>query len=146
VDRRSFIGTLTGGLLATRLAPEAQTAGKTARVGWLALGPNTGPAAAFFDAFREGLRERGWIDGRNLVIEARWGNRDQARDQAAELVQWKPDVLVTQGGPMVFGARAVTGPIPVVFGFSGDPVEGSWSRALPARAGASPGSRSCSSS
>src|SRR4029077_20068735 len=123
MDRRAFIGTLTGGLLAAPLAAEAQSAGKTARVGWLALGPNAGPAAVFFDAFREGLRERGWIDGRNLVIEARWGNRDQARDQAAELVQWKPDVLATQG-PMVFGAQAVTGPIPVVFGFSGDPVEG----------------------
>jgi len=122
-DRRVFIGTLAGSLLAAPLVAEAQSAGKTARVGWLALGPNAGPAAVFFDAFREGLRERGWIDGRNLVIEARWGNRDQARDQAAELVQWKPDVLVTQG-PMVFGAQAVTGQIPVVFGFSGDPVEG----------------------
>jgi len=145
MDRRVFIGTLAGSLLAAPLVAEAQSAGKTARVGWLALGPNAGPAAVFFDAFREGLRERGWIDGRNLVIEARWGNRDQARDQAAELVQWKPDVLVTQG-PMVFGAQAVTGPIPLVFGFSGDPVEGKLVASLPARAGASPGSRSCSSS
>jgi putative tryptophan/tyrosine transport system substrate-binding protein len=123
MKRRIFLGVIAGGFLAAPLAAEAQSAGKTARVGWLALGPNAGPAAVFFDAFREGLRERGWIDGRNLVIEARWGDRDQARDQAAELVQWKPDVLVTQG-PMVFGAQAVTGPIPVVFGFSGDPVEG----------------------
>ena len=123
MKRRIFLGVIAGGFLAAPLAAEAQSAGKTARVGWLALGPNAGPAAVFFDAFREGLRERGWIEGRNLVIEARWGNRDQARDQAAELVQWKPDVLVTQG-PMVFGAQAVTGPTPVVFGFSGDPVEG----------------------
>ena len=86
--------------------------------------PTRGNRPAFFDAFREGLRERGWIDGRNLVIEARWGNRDQARDQAAELVQWKPDVLVTQG-PMAFGARAVTRPDSGGHvGFSGDPVEG----------------------
>ena len=123
MPRRAFLAIIAGGLLAAPLAAEAQPASKTARVGWLALGPNTGPSVAFFEAFREGLRERGWIDGRNLVIEARWGNRGQARDQAAELVQWKPDVLVAQG-PMVFGARVVTGPIPVVFGFSGDPVEG----------------------
>jgi hypothetical protein len=77
IERRRFIGAIAGGLLAMPLAAEAQTAGKTARVGWLALGPKTGGSAAFFDAFREGLRERGWIDGRNLVIEARWGNRDQ---------------------------------------------------------------------
>ena len=54
MDRRAFIATVTLGLLAARLAAEAQSAGKTARVGWLALGPNAGPAAVFFDAFREG--------------------------------------------------------------------------------------------
>jgi len=110
MPRRAFMAVIAVGLLAAPRAAEAQTAGKTARVGWLALGPNTGrrPPSS---TRSEGLRERGWIDGRNLVIEARWGYRDQARDQAAELVQWKPDVLVTQG-PMVFGARAVTGPIP----------------------------------
>ncbi len=70
MPRRAFMAVIAGGLLAAPLAAEAQTAGKTARVGWLALGPNTGQSAAFFDAFREGLRERGWIDGRNLVIEA----------------------------------------------------------------------------
>ena len=101
MPRRAFMGAIAGGLLAAPLAAEAQNGGQDGRVGWLAHWPNTGQSAAFFDAFREGLRERGWIDGRNLVIAARWGNRDQARDQAAELVQWKPDVLVTQG-PMVF--------------------------------------------
>ena len=79
MERRAFIRTLTGALLAAPLAAEAQTAGKTARVGWLALGPNTGPAAAFFDAFREGLRERGWIDGRNLVIDGATANRRAIR-------------------------------------------------------------------
>ena len=125
MHRRAFLAG-TAGLLAAPLAAEAQTAGKTARVGWLALGPNTRPAAAFFDAFREGLRERGWIEGRNLVIEARWGNRDQARDQAAELVQWKPDVLVTQG-PMVFGARAVTSSFRWSSASVAIPLRASWS-------------------
>jgi putative tryptophan/tyrosine transport system substrate-binding protein len=68
------------------------------------------------------MRERGWIEGQNLAIDLRWGDRDRARDLAVELVRLKVDVIVTQG-PMVFGAKAETQSIPVVFGFSGDPVE-----------------------
>ena len=92
---------MAGRLVAAPLAAEARPASKTARIGWLALGPNTAPSVVLFEAFREGLRERGWIDGRNLVIEARWGNRDQARDQAAELVKWQPD----SGGDRVSRTR-----------------------------------------
>jgi putative ABC transport system substrate-binding protein len=62
------------------------------------------------------------MEGENLAIEIRWGDRDRARDLAAELVRLKVDVIITQG-PMVFGAKAETRSIPVVFGFSGDPVE-----------------------
>jgi putative ABC transport system substrate-binding protein len=68
------------------------------------------------------MQERGWMEGQNLTIDIRWGDRDRARDLAAELIRLKVDVIVTQG-PMVFGARAETRSIPVVFGFSGDPVE-----------------------
>jgi len=111
-------------LLALVCAPgiaDAQPAGKTARVGWLAVGHSAN--TAFLEAFREGLRERGWIEGKNFTIDARWGTAAASRELAAELVQSKVDVLVTQG-PMVFGAKAVAaGAIPVVFGFSGDAVE-----------------------
>jgi putative ABC transport system substrate-binding protein len=98
----------------------AQTTRKVARVGWVAGGG--GPAPAYLESFREGLRERGWIEGQNLVLEARSGDREQAKDLTSELVRSKVDVIVTQG-PMVFGARAAAGAIPIVFGFSGDPVE-----------------------
>ncbi len=100
----------------------AQTTRKVARVGWIAASPGPLSTSSFLEAFRDGMRERGWVEGQNLVIEARWGTRTQARDLAAELVQSKIDLLVTQG-PAVFGAREATGAIPIVFGFSGDPVE-----------------------
>ena len=99
----------------------AQTPPKTARVGWLSGNPRAN-TPVFLDGLREGLRERGWEEGRNLVIEARSGERDQATAFAAELVRAKVDVLVTQG-PMVLGARAATATTPIVFGFSGDPIE-----------------------
>jgi putative tryptophan/tyrosine transport system substrate-binding protein len=106
-------------LLAAPLTLGAQP-GRTARVGWIALSP--GPTPTQLETFRRGMRERGWTEGQNLAIDTRWGDRDRARDLAAELVRLKVDVIVTQG-PMVFGARAETQSIPVVFGFSGDPVE-----------------------
>jgi putative ABC transport system substrate-binding protein len=105
---------------AAPLAADAQQPGKTARVGWIAL--SGGPTRAQREAFLRGMRERGWTAGQNLAVEDRWGEREQARDFAAELVRLKVDVIVTQG-PMVWGARAEAGSVPVVFGFSGDPVE-----------------------
>jgi len=98
----------------------AQPAGKTARIGWLGGGRAT--AAVFLEAFRDGMRERGWVEGKNLTIETRWGTPANSRELAAELAQLKVDVIVSQG-PMVFGAQAAAGTIPVVFGYSGDPVE-----------------------
>ena len=110
------------GLLALPCAAQAQSAGKVPRVGWVAMGPESPSTLAFLEAFRQGMRERGWVEGRNLAIEARWGARDQARDLVAELNRLKVDVIVAVG-PMVFGAKAAAGTTAVVFGFSGDPVE-----------------------
>src|SRR6266545_4024326 len=110
------------GLLAQPCAGQAQSAGKVHRVGWVAMGPESPSTLAFLEAFRQGMRERGWVEGRNLAIEARWGARDQARDLVAELNRLKVDVIVAVG-PMVFGAKAAAGTTAVVFGFSGDPVE-----------------------
>jgi len=117
--RFALVLVLAFGLLAAPLAVEAQP-GKVAKIGWIALTP--GPTSAQLEAFRRGMRERGWTEGENLAIDMRWGDRDRARDLAAELVRLKVDLIVTQG-PMVFGARAETRLIPIVFGFSGDPVE-----------------------
>jgi putative ABC transport system substrate-binding protein len=119
MDRRAFIASTAFAVLAAPVAAAGQP-GKTARIGWIALSP--GPTAAQLEAFRSGMRERGWTEGQNLAIDLRWGDRDGARDLAAELVRLKVEVIVTQG-PMVFGARAETRSTPVVFGFSGDPVE-----------------------
>jgi putative ABC transport system substrate-binding protein len=119
MDRRRFLLTSMAGVLAAPLAAEAQP-GRSARIGWMALSP--GPTPTQIETFRRGMRERGWIEGQNLAIDLRWGDRDRARDLAVELVRLKVDVIVTQG-PMVFGAKAATQSIPVVFGFSGDPVE-----------------------
>jgi putative ABC transport system substrate-binding protein len=74
------------------------------------------------DAFRSSLLERGWQEGKNLIIEVRSGDGNQARDLTAELLRSDVDLIVAQG-PMVFGARAVAGVIPIVFGINGDPVE-----------------------
>ncbi len=71
---------------------------------------------------RAGLLERGWVEGRNLAIDVRWGDRDSAASLTTELLQLRPQVLVAQGA-MVLGARNVATTVPIVFGFSGDPVE-----------------------
>lgn len=71
---------------------------------------------------RDGLRERGWVKGRNLTIDERWGDRDSSAALATELLKLRPQVLVAQGA-MVLGVRNMDSAVPVVFGFSGDPVE-----------------------
>ena len=108
---------------ATPLAATAQPAGKVARVGWLSsiAGAGAGSDSIALDGLRSGLRERGWVEGKNLVIEAPSGAR-APEDRAAEFVRQKVDLIVAQGGT-VFGARAAAGAIPMVFGINGDPVE-----------------------
>jgi hypothetical protein len=76
MDRRRFLFISAAGTLAGSFATEAQQAGKTARVGWVAGHPGALPTVSFLEAFRSGMRDRGWVDGKNLIIEARWGDRD----------------------------------------------------------------------
>jgi len=102
-----------------RLA-EAQKPAKVARIGFLA--PES-KASGRREAFRRGLRDLGYVEGQNIVIEWR-GAEDRSRlaELAAELVREKVDVIVTQGRATV-PARNAAGSVPIVFGFSGDPVE-----------------------
>lgn len=93
-----------------------------ARIAWLAGSVGPLPTPAYLKAMREGLRDRGWFEGRNLTIDERFGDRDSAAGLATELLQLRPQVLVAQGA-MVLGARNVESTVPIVFGFSGDPVE-----------------------
>lgn len=94
------------------------------RIAWLSNDrPGNSP---FYDAFRHGMRDLGYAQGRNLDIEARWG--EGAGDErlgrlAAELIGLKPQVIVTHGGPATFPVHRTGTTIPVVMGFSGDPVE-----------------------
>jgi len=125
VRRRVFISTLAGGLLAAPLAVEAQQPGKVYRIGILGEKASDASEARLWEAFRVGLRERGWIEGKNIVIESRWAEGNSARipELAADLVRLKVDVIVMRGSIYVQAAKAATSSIPIVFTTHADPVE-----------------------
>ena len=89
MDRRAFLATLTGGLLAAPLAAEAQPVGKVARIGYLVTGSLESLEPTRVDALRQGLREHGYVEGQNLVIEYRAadGRVERLPALAAELAR-----------------------------------------------------------
>jgi len=123
MDRRTFIHTLAGGLVAAPFAAGAQSLEKPYRIGML---ERTSPEvnAANVTAFRQGLRERGYVDGENLGIEYRSadGRDERFPDLAAELVGLRVSLILTRGTPASLAAKSVTATIPVVFTGVGDPV------------------------
>ena len=123
MDRRGFIRTVAGGLLTTPLAAEAQQLGKPYRIGVLER-TSTAVNAANVNAFRQGLRERGYVEGERFLIEYRSadGRDEQFPILAAELVQLKVNLILTRGTPAALAARNATATIPVVFTGVGDPV------------------------
>jgi len=123
VDRRVFIGTLAGGLLAAPLAAEAQDGGRVWRIGYLDQGSAAG-SRSYVDGLRQGLRDLGWVEGRNIAIEARFaeGKTDQLASLAADLVRLKMDLIVTSTTPAALAAKHATKTIPIVIGFAADPV------------------------
>ena len=124
-DRRTFIGTLTGALLAAPLAAEAQQAAKVARLGYLVTGSLESPETRVtLDAFRQGLRERGYVEGQNIVIEYRSANGKIGRlpGLAVELARLKVDLIVAVAMPAARAAQQATTTIPIVAGAMGDPV------------------------
>jgi len=110
-------------LLAAPLAPEAQRAAKTLRIGYLGTG-SASADAHLHEAFREGLREHGWIDGQNVVIEYRWpeGRLDRLPDLAAELARQNVDVIFAPSTASTVAAKNATRTIPIVMAMVGDPV------------------------
>ena len=123
MPRRTFIVAMAAGLLAAPLAAEGQQAEKVHRIGFL------GPASASnsvsrVEALRAGLRDLGYVEGKNVVIEFRWadGNYDRLAALAAEMVRLKVDVLVTYGTPGTLAAKGATTTIPIVMVHSGDAV------------------------
>ena len=122
MDRRAFIGTLTGGLLAAPLAVEAQQA-RVARIGYLSL-LSASADAANVDAFRQGLHDHGYVNGQNALIEARYaeGASERLPAFAAELVRLKVDVVVASTTAAVRAAHQASSTIPIVMAFTADPV------------------------
>ena len=122
MDRRAFIGTVAGGFLAAPLRAHAQQAEKVYRIGIVEAIP-AAENAANLDALRKGLRDLGYIEGRNLIIEYRSadGRAERFPQLAADLVRLNVDLIVTRGTPATRAAKSATGTIPVVMATMGDP-------------------------
>ena len=122
--RRRRVLIAAGALLCGSLVAEAQQAPKVYRVGYLGNSGSTPQGLAIREAFRQGLRERGWVEGSNILIEYRWaeGKFDRLHELAAELVGLRPDVLFAPSSIQVEAARKATATIPIVFAIHADPV------------------------
>jgi len=129
--RREFITFLGSAVAAWPLTAQAQAPDRVRYIAWLGLG-NAGTPSPYLDSLRTGLREQGWIEGRNLKIVAFWATgREDMEGVAREVLASDPDVVVTQE-LMAIAMLNLQSAKPVVFGFSGDPVDGklvqSWAR------------------
>lgn len=132
-NRRKFLFALGAGALAAPLSSFAQQQGKVWRVGFLAH--RSRPASLdsdFYGAFPRGLRELGYVEGKNLVIEWRFadGKVERLPDLAAELVRLKVDVIVTSSTPTTSAAQKATTMIPIVMGPVADPVGSGFVKSL----------------
>ena len=124
IRRREFIFILGGGA-AWPLAAQAQQGEQMRRIGVLMnLSENDPEAQGLVAAFREGLAQLGWIDGRNVRIDYRWsaGDLDRIRRYAAELVALPPEIILAYGGSTVGPLQQVTRTVPIVFVEVIDPV------------------------
>jgi ABC-type uncharacterized transport system substrate-binding protein len=122
--RREFIGALAG-VLAAPLAADAQQPAKAARIGYLAPGSLESPESrVILEAFRQGLRERGYVEGQNIRIEYRAadGKMERIPRLATELVRLKVDLIVAASTPLVRALQHATTTIPIVASAMGDPV------------------------
>lgn len=124
LGRRTFIGRVVGGILAAPLGAGAQQTGKVYRIGYLST-PTRESVEHGLDTFLRKLRELGWVDGQNLVIEYRWadGNVERLPALAADLVRRKVDLIVAPAGSAALAAKTATSSIPIVMIFPSDPVE-----------------------
>jgi putative ABC transport system substrate-binding protein len=123
MKRREFITLLGGAAASLPLVLRAQQPAKLPTIGFLGAGtPST--YSQWVAAFMQQLRERGWIEGRNIAIELRWaeGKNERYADIAAEFVRLNVDVIVTTGTAAVVAAKQATSVIPIVFTSAGDPV------------------------
>lgn len=120
-SRRTFLITLSAGLISP-LGASSQPAGRIHRIGFLWDTPAVWPHA--LEAFRQGLRNLGWVEGQNIVIEYRWaeGRFDRLADLVDELVQLNVDLIVAPTSIYTGAAMRRTSKIPIVFASHADPV------------------------
>jgi putative ABC transport system substrate-binding protein len=125
VSRRQLVTAIGSAALAVPLASFAQRQAKTPRIGFLDPALPRDNTSPFLEDFRAGLRELGYVEGKNLQLEVRWGEGklDRLPAQAAELVRLKVDVIVAVTSPSVLAAKQATRTIPIVMPLSSDPVE-----------------------
>ena len=122
MPRRTFMALVSGGLLGAPFAAEAQESITRSRVAFVgAESPSTNQH--FLDAFRQGMREHGYVDGGNITLEARWaeGRSERFPDIIGELVRLKPSVILTISLSAALAAKNATTTIPIVF-IASDPL------------------------
>jgi putative tryptophan/tyrosine transport system substrate-binding protein len=142
MDRRTFIGSVAGGVLAMPLGVFAQQQGGVWRIGFLSLRRVALlESDSLYGGFSRGMRELGYIEGKNLVIELRSaeGKSERLSDLAAELVRSKMDLIVAAGTQATSAAQEATAAIPIVFVNASDPLGSGFVRSL-ALGATSPGS------
>ena len=123
MERRAFIGVLTGSLLAAPLAAEAQQAGRVPRIGmlWLASRPDV---QHFIQAYESALRQLGYAVNQSVLVEERFANGDaqQLSVMAAQLVSLNVDLIAVGPNPMIEAARGATSRIPIVMAYGDHPM------------------------
>ena len=123
IQRRSFMALVSGSFLAAPFAAEAQQPGKVRRLGYLSLFSRSNPYPPS-EAFWQGMRDLGWVDGQNIAIEWRFAEGDAQRlpALAAELVRLKVDLIFAETTPVARAAKQATTTIPIVFSPLADPI------------------------
>jgi putative tryptophan/tyrosine transport system substrate-binding protein len=125
MNKRIFCVALCAMLYALCVSAEAQQSKKVPRIGFLSPG-SPSSVTGRYEAFRYGLRELGYVEGKNIVIEQRYaeGKVDRLSALAVELVRLKVDIIFTVTTPGVLAAKKATKNVPIVFAGTGDPVRG----------------------
>lgn len=129
MNRRQLLSALAYSAGALLLPTSARGQGaKVRRVGFLSFSP----APLFYDAFRAGMNDLGYVEGKNVLFHARFGGggTEQLDSLAAALVAERPDLIVAVGGPALRSVQKVARDVPVVYSFSGDPVAGGFAQSL----------------
>ena len=131
MDRRTFIGGISGGLFALPLAANAQSPPKIARVGYLNSSPRDATPSST-STFYAGLRELGYVEGKNVVIDFRYADTDdRMRDRATELIGAGAQVIFAANPYALRAARAVTTTLPIVaYNYEDDPVAAGYAASL----------------